>query len=179
MKKRLSAKLLLVGGLLLGGTMFSGMTATAGDLTMNITAQVTSSITETVTTDLDFGIIDLDPAGDTIQLNGSAGASTTPVITGASAVGGTPTTGLITVASPLAFNIDITYPIDGSVTLADVTDGSSTLSLDAITANSTASGVAHAAGVDSLINVGGILSIPAGADTDSYTGTMTITLVYN
>ena len=154
--------------------------AIAGDVIMNVSAIITSSTTETVTTHLDFGTIDLDPAGDTITINAASGAAT-PVATGASVITGSGTSGLITIATSVIMNVQVTYPTS-NVTLSSGSD-SLTMTSASIIANSmypdSGAGGDTNGTTDFLIHVGGQIVIPLGQPSGTYTGTMTLTLNYS
>lgn len=182
----------LVAGLALTGFLvMQGSTAMAGDVTMNIDAAITTSIVETVTTDLDLGSIDLDPAGDTITIDaggvaasGDGGAAALPVATGASVITGG-TSGLITVTSAAGvnFDIDVVYPGDGTVNVTSDATGATTVTLDSIEGNSgggaTNGTVNHTGGAPTEIHVGGQVVFPSDAEAGTYSGSMTITLNYS
>lgn len=175
MKKTWISKVLLIGTAMLGAVALSGTNAMAGDVTMDVTAVVNSTLTETVTTNLNFGTIDLVPQGDVIRINASGGAATATA-TGTSLITGS-TSGLITVSATAgAFTIGITYPA-GPILLTGIASGD-TVNLTAIAANSTATGVAKVANVDAVIHVGGVVTFLAGTEDDTYEGTITITLNY-
>lgn len=174
MKKTWKSSVLLIGTAMLGAVALSGTNAMAGDLTMTVTATVLSTLTETVTTNLNFGTVDLVPQGDVITINASGGAATA-VATGSSTTVGS-TSGLITVSSVGAMNIGITYPGVAQPLLGAVSGD--TVNLTAIVANSTTTGVAKVANVDALIHVGGVVTFPAGTENDTYNGSILITLNY-
>lgn len=172
--------MLLSGALLLGAIALSGTTATA-DVTMQVSGTLTSTIVETVTTEMDFGSVEILPAGDTITIaagttDGSGGTAAVPVATGTSVVTGG-TSGLITISSPIALDINVTYPPS-----VDLTDGTTTVALSAIDANSgggtTDGTVSHLATVDTLIHVGGVIVFGLNATTGDYSGSIPITISY-
>lgn len=153
----------------------------AGNVTMNATATISSSFTETVTTDLDFGTINLNPGGDTITIDASAGAATSSAASGSIIGGGTSTSGLITVEHSMIITLWVSYPA-GAVTL---TSGADTIDITAgsIATNSEYSSLATAhtspdATTDITIDVGGEIVIPGAQPDGVYTGTMTITINY-
>jgi len=157
-----------------------GTSAFAGALSMTATAVITTSTTETVTTDLDFGSIDLDPAGDTITIDASGG-SATPAAGAASVVTGG-TSGLITIVSQVVMHVDVTYPA-ADVTL---TSGANTLTLTSANIIANSQYDDGGAGADTLgggtplsINVGGVIVIPAGQANGTYTGTINVTVNYS
>ena len=80
----------------------------AGDVTMDVSATVAPSLTETVTTQMSFGSIDLNPGGDTIIIDASSGAATPASSGGASVVTGG-NSGLVTVAASTNFTINVVY----------------------------------------------------------------------
>lgn len=165
---------------LMVGMLCGGNPSWAGDVTMNVTATVAPSLTETVTTQMSFGSIDLNPGGDTIVINASSGAAT-PASSGAASIVTGGASGLITVASNNAFTINVVYEADSTVALTEPISGSIVYlnSIDQYSEGGTVNGgVIHAAGIDSLINVGGSVQFPAGADAGIYSGSMTITLNY-
>lgn len=186
MKKTWRRNLFLGGTVLLGAMALSGTTALA-DVTMNITAIVTSSVVETVTTEMDFGTIEVLPGGDTIIIDasggggGAGGAAATPVAVGASAVTGG-SSGLITIASAIGFNIDVVYEADSVVVIADDTNTTSTFlnAIDTYSGGGTTDGtVTHTAGIDTLIHVGGEIAFPAGSITGNYSGSTNIIINYS
>ncbi len=152
----------------------------AGDVTMDVTATVAPSLTETVTTDMSFGSIDLNPAGDTIVIDASSGAAT-PASSGAASVVTGGTSGLVTVAANTNFTINVVYEADNVVALTEPVSGDIVYlnSIDQYSEGGTVNGgVVHAAGVDSLISVGGSVQFLTGAESGVYSGSMTITLNY-
>ncbi len=177
MKKLWTSKSFLTGTALLGAIALSGTTVLAGDVTVPITATLQNTTTETVTTDMAWGDIDINPTGDTdCTMDASTAAASTIACDNSSSPGGTVTSGLITVESPITFTIDITYPGDTAVTL---TDGISTLEVTDIIGNSTTTGVSHTGGTPSGIDVGGVLEIVEGDNMGVYNGTMVVTLDYS
>lgn len=182
MKKTWKRSALLMGTAMLGAIALSGTNVQAGDVTMGIDVTVLSTLSETVTNDMDFGSIDLSPGGDTVTINASAG-SATPAATGTSTpTGGT--SGLITVASPNAFTITVTYPATATLNGAGAAAGE-TLTVSDIAANSVggAATVPKSSGAspgsDALIHVGGAIVFPPSTVNGPYSGTMTITLNYS
>ncbi len=162
-------------------SLFAFSTAIAGDVIMNVSAEITSTTTETVTTHLDFGSIDLDPdpAGDTITINAASGPAS-PVATGASVITGG-TSGLITITSSVVMHVDVTYP----ATNVTLTSGSNTLTLTPANIISNSMYPDSGPGTDTdgsnalLIHVGGVIVIPQGQASGTYTGSMTITINYS
>ena len=150
--------------------------AMAGTVAVGVSAVITSTITETATTDLDFGSIDLDPAGDTIQLDASGGATTTASITNSSIVTGE-TSGLITITSGVVATVAVVYPA-ADVTL---TNGANTLTIAfaTIAASSSVTGVATDGINPFYIYLGGTIIIPGTQPTGTYTGSMNITINYS
>ncbi len=178
MMKSWKSRSFLVGAALLGGVVLSGTPILAGDVDVAVTATLTSTLSETNTTPLHFGDVEISQGGDTITIDASTNLpiTTTSVING-SVVTGSPTSGLITVASPSAFTIQAAYP--ASVTVSDTVTDCTLQNVEPLSGGGTTNGaVVHAAGVDSLIYVGGDLVIPAGATAGSYTGTLVVTLTY-
>lgn len=180
MRKIFKKSTFLASAALLGMVAMSGTTAMA-DVTVQVTAAVTSSVVETVTTEMDFGAIDLIPAGDTIVIaagtaDGSGGVAATPASVGISdVVGGN--SALITIASAIGFDVDVVYEV--SIVLTDGTTDATMSLIDANSGGGTADGtVTHGAGVDTLIHVGGSLALPAGATTGAYTGSTAVTINY-
>jgi len=174
---------LLASAALLGIVALSGTTVTAGTVNVPITATVTSTLLETLTTEMNFGSIELIPAGDTILIaaggvatSGSGGAAAVPASAGTSVVTGG-TSALITITSPIGFDVDVSYEV--SVVL---TDGTTSATMSLIEANSgggsTNGTVTHAGGTPTEIHVGGSLALPSGATTGIYTGTTAVTINY-
>ncbi len=154
--------------------------AWAGDVTMDVTATVAPSLTETVTTDMSFGSIDLNPAGDTIVIDAHSGAAT-PASAGAVSLVTGGASGLITVAANTDFTINVVYQADGVVALTEPVSGDVVHlnSIDMYSEGGTAyGGVSHTGGTDSLISVGGSVQFPSGSAAGIYSGSMTITLNY-
>lgn len=152
----------------------------AGDVTMDVTATVAPSLTETVTTQMSFGSIDLNPGGDTIIIDASSGAATPASSGGASVVTGG-NSGLVTVAASTNFTINVVYEANNVVELTEPVSGDSVYlnSIDQYSEGGTVNGgVTHTAGTDSLISVGGSVQFPSGAESGIYSGSMTITLNY-
>ncbi len=178
MTKRMNKKLIF-GAALVGVLSLSGATVLmAGPVTVPITATLQNSTTENVTSEMAWGDIDVNPTGTTTcTLDASGGAVTAMTCDNGTVSGGTVTSGQITVESPISFTIGIAYPADSAVTISD---GTSDLEVDAIAANSTATGIAHTGGTPTLINVGATLNIIGGTDLMAdYIGDMTVTLSYN
>ena len=188
MKKTWKSSVLLLGTAMLGAAALSGTNAMAGNVNMGVDVIVTTSLVETVTNDLNFGTIDLNPAGDTISIDASAATVDDPAaaVTTISQVNGSTTTGatsgLVTIESAGPFNIAVTYP--GSVPLVGTAGnavGAPDLALTQINANSVGGAVpvAKAGGTDATIHVGGEIVFPANTAAGTYAGTMLITFNYN
>lgn len=175
MMKRWGKSTLLASTALLGMIALSGTTATAGTVDVDITATVTSTIVEALGNDLDFGSIELLPAGDVVTIDASGGVVAVATPTGASVVTpGAFGSGLITVDSPGNLTIGIAVPDTATLT----EPGGDTAAFSAGIASSTATALVHTGGVQSLINIGGILTFGAGSTAALYTGTITVTLTY-
>ncbi len=186
MKNKWKSSAFLAGTAMLGAVALSGTTGIAGTVNMTIAAAITSSLTETVTTELDFASIEILPAGDTITIDasgaggGDGGAAAVAAATGASALSGVSTSGLITIASAIGFDVDVVYPADSTVVITDGTTSTFLNNIDALSGGGTTdTTVTHAAGVDTLIHVGGEIVFPAGSTTGSYAGAMDITINYS
>ena len=143
----------LASAALLGIVALSGTTVTAGTVDVPITATVTSSLVETLTTEMNFGSIELIPAGDTILIDagstaasGDGGVAAVPASVGASVVTGG-TSALITISSPIGFAVDVSYEV--SVVLSDGTTSATMSDIEANSGGGATNGtVTHAAGVD-------------------------------
>lgn len=181
MKKTWKRSALLMGTAMLGAIALSGTNVQAGDVTMDINVEVNSTLTETAT-NMDFGTIDLNPAGDTVTIDATAG-SATPATTGTSVITGG-TSGTITVASPNAFTITVTYPATATLNGSGTAAGE-TLTVSDIAANSeggsgpVTKSSGPSPGSDAVIHVGGAIVFPADTVNGPYSGTMTITLNYS
>jgi len=162
---------------LFGAMVLPGRTALA-DVDMNVTVNVTSSLVETVTQDLDFGSIELVPGGDTITIDASGGVAASPVATGGSIVKNGHN-GLITISSGIDLTINVVYPADGSVQI--VTSPSVYVnSIDNYSTGGPVNGsVNHSAGVDTKIYVGGQLRFLKDTGAGSYSATMHIVINYS
>ena len=138
--------------------------AMTGNVDLPVTATIASTITETATSSLDFGSIDLDPAGDTITIAADAAGSGTviPVSEGSSVIVGGGN-GVITVASGVAMTVAVTYP--ATVTITDGTNNLDVVDIDLYSqyglVGATSGDVSKAAGVDLLIRIGGKIVISA------------------
>lgn len=120
-----------------------------------------------------FGIILADPRGETIEIDGSQGPSSSPrVVTSGNSYIKDGNSGMIRVQSDISGQeIMIEYPI--SVVLT--TGGGATLVLDGIAARSTGSTTSTGVGpVDFYL--GGLLHIGSGQAGNDFSGTMTITV---
>ncbi len=169
---------ILLGTALLGAIALSGTTIYAGDVNVAVTATLTSTLTETNTTPLHFGSVEISQGGDTITIDASGNtAITAATVINGSVVTGSPTSGLITVASPSSFSIQAAYP--ATVTVTDTVTDATLQNIEPLSGGGTTNGaVVHAGGTPSTIYIGGDLVIPAGATAGSYTGTMVVTLTY-
>jgi len=180
MKKTLRIRIFIAGTAALGAIAFSETTALAdktATVVVNVEAIVNQTISQSSTKNLNFGTIELDPAtGDeTLTINASTGATTTPTAGGGSVVSGSPSSGEITIVSPINFTITANYP-----DTATLTSGGNTLTVSAIPANSEGetAPVAHTGGTDTVLDVGGILTLPDATVLGTYTGTISVDLTY-
>ena len=188
MKKTWKSSVLLIGTAMLGAIALSGTTVMAGPQNVPVTATVTTSVVEAVGVTLDFGSIDLNPAGDTITIDaagvpngGGAALVGTPSSLSGSVVTGTPAAGTITIAASVPLNISVSYPANGTgVSLTG--PGTSTATLDNIDANSgagTTNLVYNYNGVGgATVYIGGELTFPAGSLTGAYAGVIPVTVSY-
>lgn len=148
------------------------------DVTMNVGVVVASSIVETVVTNMDFGSLDLVPAGDLIRIDASAAAATPAAVApsnGSVITGGT--SGLVTVDADINVTIAVTYPADNNVV---VTDGTTTVYLNGISTYSTGGPINHTGGTTTNIHVGGQLEFTGvNATEGTYTGSFLIQLNYS
>ncbi len=176
MKMKLNRSGVIAGILLIAFNILVLPTSIAGVVAVGVDAIITSTITETATTDLDFGSIDLDPAGDTVTIDASGGATTAATITASSIVTGE-TSGLITITSGVIASVAVVYPA-ADVTL---TSGGNTLTIVAATIAtfSSETGVATDGINPFYIYLGGTIVIPSGQATGTYSGSMNITINYS
>ncbi len=187
--KKIQRGTLLWGGVTLLGLISLPVTTAMADVDMTVSAQVISSLSEVVTTNMDFGTIDLDPDGDTITINASAGglstggSSASPEATGTVTHVSGGTSGLLTIQSAIALDIDITYPGDTDVPLNGITPGLMVTDIDTNSGGgllgAAAGTIHHTANIATLIHVGGLVDFPMGTETDNYSGTMHIELAYH
>ncbi len=163
----------IAGIALFGVIVASGSTAMA-DVDVDINAEITSTMVETLGNDMDFGSIELSPTGNTIVTIAAAGGIAPAVADNGSVVTpGTFGSGLVTVASAidLTIGIAVTDTVNLSGAGADIpfTGG---------IANSTPTGLSHTGGDTSNIHVGGIITIPGGQTPGVYSATITVVLTY-
>ena len=173
----------LLGVVLLAvAALFDASTCVAETVNVDVTATINQTITATKTADFEFGDIELAPTGpSTIQVNASAGAlaGVAPTLITGDSLCPTVTSGQVTVEAPFDMDIAVAWPGGDQITLTN--GGAGSIVLSAITANSTTltgGVVAHTGGVPTLLNIGGLLTLPATTPTGSYTGTITVTLTY-
>ena len=165
---------------LVGAVALSWTTVMAGQVSVDATVVLDSSLTETSDPGdaLDFGTIDLSPSGDTFIVDASAGPATAATNTGGSILGtggDAAVSGVITVESDSAFTIEVSFD-NASETLTGDVNGE-TITLSEMDTYSTVS-VAHAAGTPTEVNIGGELEVPEGTVADTYNGTIAVTLDY-
>jgi len=176
-KKSLAWGMIVVGGIV--GTWSELGAATDKTQDVEVDAVIQQTITTASPKNLNFGTIELDPAGDAITIDAHSGAVATATKTGGSVITGTVQSGSVTVSSPLSFDILVTYP--ASVTLNGVNSATNELTVQSITDNSEGSSItptAHASNTTTTFNVGGILNLPVTAVADTYEGTMTVELTF-
>lgn len=153
--------------------------AASGTQDVSVDAVIQQTISTASPKNLNFGTVELDPAGDTITIDASAGSSTTATKLNGSNVSGSVQSGSVTVTSPLSFDILVEYP--ASVTLDGAASASNHLTVQSISDNSQGSitaPTAHTGGVTSTFNIGGVLNLPVTTVADIYHGTMTVKLTY-
>lgn len=130
--------------------------------------------------DLTFGTIVMSGGANSIVLDASSGATTTPTVTGTASVTGAQS-GRLDVTTTVDADISITYAIVSKTAgTADKLDTSGGQSIDIanISTNSTASPLAVTTGGPNEIHVGGAITIPSGQTAGIYEGTLTVTVSY-
>lgn len=188
MRKIWKSSAMLLGTAMVGMIALSGTNAAAGDVEVQITAEIATTLTETATTPLNFGEIDLSPVGDTFTIDASGldtGATTAAEVTGnegdtnsSLVTPASSSSGMITIAS--AFDItgvSLDIPA-GPVTLTGAGEGEEVTVSD-FTANSTVGPEPKTGGDDLYLHIGGKLTAPPGTPPDTYSGTVTVTVNYN
>ena len=123
---------------------------------------------------IDFGSIELNPAGDTVVLNGNE-ENAVPVSSTSLVIGGG--RGKIILTSPVEEQVTIDYP--SSVTLRS---SSHNLSISKVrTYSQYSSGFVNLPGNDIpvTVGIGGELVLSGQEDTVPFNGTMTIILTFN
>ena len=183
MGKKWRNSMILAGTVTMAALPTLDQTVEAGALDVPVTAQVTTSLVETLVNGMNFGSIDLNPAGDTITLasegaNGGV-ADTTATSSSHSVITGTQTSGAINVASGVNLEILVDYP--DSVTLTNGTGDTATLAkIDEHSgAGNTAGQLSYnATSTNVTIHIGGELTFPAGSGTGTYNGTLSLTVNY-
>lgn len=196
MKKTWKSRVLLIGTAMLGAVALSGTNAmAAGEITeIPATAVLTQSVVESLAgtaPKVDFGSIDINPAGDVITMDCKAtvGNPGGTALVAAGVTKGSVVTGaecaelVITAANNLTVQVDY---ITGGATLnlvdsIDPVGNTTVLVLSDVDANSGANAAIPlpvVGGAPGTIYVGGKLTVPAGAKTATYIGDYPITVNY-
>jgi hypothetical protein len=164
----------------LSGAVFIGLagisnTALGASTTGSASAVIVSPISVTAGATLNFGTIDPGTAGGTVVVD-TTGTATYSGVTNVPSGAATPAAGTFTIGgdSTLSYNV--------SFTAGSVTSGANSMTVDTFTSSSTNSGstmpYALTGGSDTL-TVGGKLTVGASQAAGTYTGTYTVTVVYN
>ncbi len=175
--EKIFKKTLLLSGTALIGAVALSVTALA-DVSMPVTATLTQTFTEAVTTDMTFGTIGVDPTGDTITIDASLGSAVAVATGGSDVSAADSTSGLITITSSIT--TDVTPSYDATATLTDP-GSSDTVTVSLISANSTPAYTHDGPTGTSEIHVGGVLTI-VGTETFAgaiYAGSIAVAIAYN
>ena len=159
---------------------FAVTTAQARDkeLTLDVDLNITSTADATAFRNLNFGVIDLDPAGDNFVIDATGGDAVAAKTTGGTSIlSSTGNSGIIRVVGNTAFNITVTYPT--SVTLNGTGSPVNVISIASHSqAPDSGAGVNHTAGGTTDIHVGGEIQL-TGDEDGTYSNTMPVTVHFN
>jgi hypothetical protein len=192
MKKTWKSSVLLLGTAMLGAVALSGTNAmAAGEITeIPVTVTLTQSVVESLAKDMDFGSIDINPAGDVITMDCKATAvspggtilGTAGVTKGSTVTGAGCAELVITADNNLTVQVDYA-PVSNTLNLRDtlVPGNPVVLVLSEVNAHSGANSLIPfpvTGGSPGTIFVGGKLTVPAGAPTSTYGANLPITVNY-
>ncbi|MDT0648174.1 DUF4402 domain-containing protein [Zunongwangia sp. F260] len=150
----------------IGTTAFAQEGVTA---TNQASADIVSPITISESTDLVFGKVANNAAGNVIVGTDNSVSGT------ATRVGGTtPTAAEFTVNAALGYGYTVTLPTDNEITLTNQTTTGSSMLVNNIVHNSDKVGD----GADETFQVGGTLTLAADQVVGNYTGSLPITVAY-
>lgn len=144
-------------------------TANAASDTGNATATIITAISIANNTDLAFGSIVADATTAGTVAISTTGAETCTTVT---CVASTRSAGQFTISGQSGYAYTVTLPTDGTVT---ITDGTNTMAVNGFTHN--ASGTLAAS--TEQFEVGATLSVGIAQVAGAYTGTYTVSVVYN
>jgi len=162
----------LVGAAIVAAVAFTGAAnAQSASATFSANARIVTPISIAKTADMNFG--DVVPSGSagTVVLTTAGSRSTTGGVNLGNGFGVTQAT--FTVSGQGSSTYAITLP--GS---ANITSGANTMSVGTFTSNPLGTGTLSAGGSDTL-NLGATLSVGASQATGTYTGSFSVTVVYN
>lgn len=155
----------------------AGYCATTASDTITVDAVIqAATITATATQPLDFGtIINADTVSE-VTIDASAGAATPSVTSGNGSILVAGNNGILVVRTNIDATITVSYP--ASATISDGGTPASTMTVDQIGTNSTASPISTTANTDFPVNIGGVLTVGANQTAATYTGTFSVTVSY-
>lgn len=155
---------------------FTSNSFAQAEATGTSTTTVIAPITITADQPLAFGNVTEDGTGGTIEVTAESGTATTTNTGGAQAVDGAVSAGSFDVTGESGNAYSITLPDDGTITLGGEIAESPAIAVDGFNSN-IAEGAIGTEGTETFY-VGAIITLAAGQDSDTYTGTYPVTVQY-
>ncbi len=172
--KRFSKTKLVLGTAMLLALGASGTTVNAATDDVTIDAVIITPLTITAVNNLDFGELSVGATGGDAVVSSAGVLSVTGDVAG---VGGTPNQGTFDLAGDGTRAFQVSAP--ASVTISS---GGNNMTVDDFTLDAGAAGVALTGNLVAGAftgNLGGTLTVGASQAPGTYTGTVTLTAIYN
>ena len=154
---------------------FSFTSAYAENLELEITADLVIAATASVTKNLTFGIVTANPGGDSITLEGKGAPATVTTSTKGSTTTGA-STGEIQINSAIS-GINVAISFNPAIVTLTGPAGATAVTVGSFDAHSDVA-LTTVVGTANNLNIGGVLTVPAGFIQGSYKGTVEVVVNY-